>query len=53
MIEALAKELTLTVIDLHTPFVGKPELLPDRVHPNTDGATLMAKTVAPALTTQQ
>ncbi len=53
MIEALARELGLTVIDLHTPFVGKPELLPDRVHPNTEGATLMAKTIAPALTAKQ
>lgn len=49
MIQTLAKKLGLTVIDLHTPFVGKPELLPDRVHPNTDGATLMAKTVAESL----
>ena len=53
MIETLAKEMGLTVIDLHTPFVGKPELLPDRVHPNTDGATLMAKTVAASLIAKQ
>lgn len=50
MIGSLAKGMGLTIIDLHTPFVGKPKLLPDRVHPNTEGATLMAKTVFEGLT---
>jgi acyl-CoA thioesterase I len=30
------------VIDLYTPFEGKADLLPDGVHPNAEGATLIA-----------
>ena len=33
------------IIDLNTPFKGKNELIPDFVHPNEAGATVIAKTV--------
>lgn len=34
------------VIDLYTPLMDKPELLPDGVHPNTEGLTIMAEAIA-------
>ena len=34
------------MIDLYTPLMNKPELLPDGVHPNTEGLTIMANVVA-------
>lgn len=49
-IDALAAELKLGVIDMHAALKDKPELLPDRVHPNTEGAAEMAKAAFKALT---
>ena len=38
------------LIDLHTPFEGQEELiLPDGIHPNGNGARLIAETVAKAI----
>ncbi|MEP1085059.1 GDSL-type esterase/lipase family protein [Algoriphagus sp.] len=34
------------LIDLYTPFMGHEDLLPDGVHPNTEGLGIMASTVA-------
>lgn len=34
------------VIDLYTPLMDKPELLPDGVHPNKEGLSIMAKVIA-------
>ena len=34
------------MIDLYTPLMDKPELLPDGVHPNTEGLSIMAAVVA-------
>ncbi|MBC6366357.1 GDSL-type esterase/lipase family protein [Algoriphagus sp. AK58] len=34
------------LIDLYTPLMDKPELLPDGVHPNTEGLRIMAAVVA-------
>jgi len=48
-IDALAKELGCGVIDMHAALAGRPELLPDRVHPSTAGAAEMAKAAAAAL----
>ncbi len=50
MIDALASEQGLGVIDMHAALEKRPELLPDRVHPNTEGAGIMAQTVYEALT---
>jgi lysophospholipase L1-like esterase len=48
--DALAKEMKLDVIDMHAALDGKPELIPDRVHPNAKGAHEMARTAYAALT---
>ena len=48
-VDALAKELGCGVIDMHAALAKFPELLPDRVHPNTAGAGEMAKAAAKAI----
>jgi len=50
LIDKLAQEENLSVIDMHAALKSKPELLPDRVHPNDEGAAVMAKTAYKALT---
>jgi len=49
-INVLAKELKLGGIDMHAALADKPNLLPDRVHPNTEGAGEMAKAAFAVLT---
>ncbi len=49
-VEKLAKDEKLSVIDLYTALSGKAELFPDRIHPNPEGAGLMAQTIYKALT---
>lgn len=49
MIEDIAAEEGLSFIDLYQPFIGKVELFPDSIHPNANGAALMAKTIFDAL----
>lgn len=49
-VEKLAKEEKLQVIDLYAPLSGKTELFPDHIHPNPEGAGLMAKTIYKVLT---
>lgn len=49
-LDAMAKEMKLGVIDMHAALADKPHLLPDRVHPNTEGAGEMAKAAAAAFT---
>ena len=48
-VDALAKEIGCGVIDMHAALEKSPELLPDRVHPNTAGAGEMAKAAAKAI----
>ena len=50
MIDQIAEDLKAAVIDMHAALQAHPEMLPDRVHPNTAGATLMAKAAYKALT---
>ncbi len=50
LINKLAKEHQLGIIDMHAALEAHPELLPDRVHPNTTGAMIMAETVYKVLT---
>jgi lysophospholipase L1-like esterase len=45
----LAKELGCEVIDMHAALAAHPEMLPDRVHPNNEGAAEMAKAAAKAI----
>jgi lysophospholipase L1-like esterase len=49
MIKQIAQDEHAKVIDNFTPLKDSPQLLPDRVHPNTEGAAILAKTVADAL----
>lgn len=42
----LAAKNDLKLIDLYAPLSGKPELFPDGIHPNEEGAEMIAKTVA-------
>jgi lysophospholipase L1-like esterase/pimeloyl-ACP methyl ester carboxylesterase len=49
-IERLAKEEKLPVIDLYAALSGKASLFPDQIHPNAEGAGLMAKVIYKALT---
>lgn len=41
-VEELGQRNNLTVIDLQTPFLGREDLFPDRIHPNGHGAAWMA-----------
>ncbi|MEI8037152.1 MAG: GDSL-type esterase/lipase family protein [Verrucomicrobiota bacterium] len=50
LLDTLADREHLGVIDIHGAFAGKDVLIPDRVHPNAEGAALLAKTVFNALT---
>ncbi len=49
-IDKLAAEMKLDVIDMYAALADKPEMLPDRVHPNTEGAGEMAKAAFKVLT---
>ncbi len=49
MVRALAKRKSLPVIDLYTALSGKPEMFPDKIHPNAAGAKVMAETVEAAI----
>lgn len=49
-IDQLAKEMNLGVIDMYAALEDKPQMLPDKVHPNTEGAGEMAKAAFKALT---
>lgn len=49
-IETVAKVSDVEMIDLHEPLYPYPDLLPDGLHPNEEGAGLMAKTVYSGIT---
>ena len=50
MIRTVANESGARVIDLHSALAGKADLFPDTVHPNDEGAKLMAAEIYRALT---
>ena len=50
MIDKVAKATQAKVIDVHAALAGKDALIPDKVHPNTEGATEIAKAVYQGLT---
>ena len=50
LLRMVAKDTDATVIDLYAALSGKAELFPDTVHPNDDGAKLVAAEVFRALT---
>lgn len=49
LIDKVAKKMKLEVIGLYTALEAKPELIPDRVHPNDEGAGVIAATVHAAI----
>ena len=49
----LAKRKGLPIIDLYRALTGKPEMFPDKIHPNAAGAKVIAKTVEAALLGQR
>ena len=50
IINGIAADQHLDIIDFHAVFESHADLLPDRVHPNADGYTLMAEAVYGTLT---
>ncbi len=50
MIDQLAKELNVGIIDMYAAFKDKAALIPDKVHPNAEGAGEMAKAAHAVLT---
>lgn len=49
-IEEVARLSHATLIDLHEGLYDRPDLLPDAIHPNAEGAGILARTVYSALT---
>lgn len=49
-IENIAKYANVQLIDFHEPLYPYPYLLPDAVHPNAEGAAILAKTVYEGIT---
>jgi len=49
-VEAIAKAHGFVLIDLYTPFKNRADLVPDKIHPNAEGAGIIARTVYTALT---
>ena len=48
-IKQVAEDLGLTIIDVYTPLSGHPEYFPDGVHPNNDGASIIASEIYKAI----
>ena len=48
-LKEVAAEKKTHVIDLYAVLEGKPEMVPDRVHPNSEGYTLISGAVAKAI----
>ncbi len=44
-IEQIAKVKATGLIDLHTPLYSRPDLFPDALHPNAEGAKILATSV--------
>jgi len=49
LIDQVAKEAKVKIIDLYTALSDKKEMFPDTVHPNPAGAKVMAETIAKVL----
>jgi len=48
--EQIARDAEIQTVDLYQPLSGKPQLFPDQIHPNAEGAGLIAAEVYRALT---
>lgn len=49
LIEQIAAQKNVPVIDLYTALLDHGVLFPDNIHPNAEGAGVMARTIAPFL----
>jgi lysophospholipase L1-like esterase len=49
LVEQISREKNAPVIDLYTALLNSGSLFPDAIHPNAEGAALMARTIAPFL----
>lgn len=49
-IDRIAATDKVGLIDLYAPLIDRPDLLPDNLHPNAEGAAILAKTVFRTLT---
>ena len=49
-IETVAQAAGVELVDFHSPLYAYPQLIPDAVHPNKEGAAILAKTVCQAIT---
>ncbi len=49
-IQVVAKVNHTGLVDLHTPFYSHPNLFPDALHPDREGAIILARTVYGAIT---
>jgi lysophospholipase L1-like esterase len=49
LLSEAARDEHIPLIDIHAALLGRPELFPDGIHPNAEGASLMARAVAAAL----
>jgi len=45
IIRKVAKDTKLPIVDLYQALSKKPEMFPDKIHPNAAGARVMAKTI--------
>jgi acyl-CoA thioesterase I len=50
LMDEVAKRAKVGIIDIHGAFKGKAELIPDKIHPNDAGQTIIATTIYKALT---
>jgi len=50
LIEKAAAKTDVKIIDLYTALSNKAELFRDKIHPNAEGAGIMAKTIAAVIT---
>ena len=50
LIPQIARANKTGLIDFHTPLYSRPDLLPDALHPNEEGAAILAKTVYQKIT---
>lgn len=49
MIEKIAKENKVELIDLYTPFRNEERVFPDGIHPDAEGAAMLAKEIYKAI----
>jgi lysophospholipase L1-like esterase len=49
-IQQVASDLGLPVIDVYSPMLGHPEYFVDGVHPNYEGASVIAETIYQQIT---